>query len=341
MPPIIGLLNQVASGEVVLPAIQRDFVWDTQQSERLLDSVVRGYPIGIALLWETYADIQYRNFVKDYRPGAIPSFMDNRRQHRLKVVLDGQQRLQTLYVALFGTREGKKTYFDVLVGKDDGDSEEERYVFWTLKKSEADQWIRWAKREAKEPRELRRPDYCDYVVSTADLFRLNALEKRALVQKIAHDLDLAEDDAVRAELDMSRFDEVLTKRAPDILHVSVIDENLPSNSPFRKSESDVLEIFVRINREGTPLNRSDLIFSILKLNWKESAEGLPEFVASINRGNSFGIDTDFVVRCLFAVSDLGTRLEIDLLRSSERRQATGELRSLLRRNPVRSGLRQD
>lgn len=52
----------------------------------------------------------------------------------------------------------------------------------------------------------------------------------------------------------------------------------------------------------------------MKLNWKESAEGLPDFVRSINQGNAFDIDTDFVVRCLFAVSDLGTRLEIDLLR---------------------------
>jgi Protein of unknown function DUF262 len=313
VPPVIGLLNQVGSGEVVLPAIQRDFVWDAQQSERLLDSVMRGYPIGIALLWETYADIQYRLFVKDHRPGTLPTFVENRRQHRLKVVLDGQQRLQTLYVALFGTREGKRTYFDLLSGEPGDDSADERYAFWTLKKSEADQWIRWAKAEAKKPREERRPEYCDYVVSVAELFRLNAFEQRELAAKVARDLDLPEEDALRVELNMARFVEVLTKD-PDILHVSVIDENLPAGSPFRKSEADVLEIFVRINREGTPLNRSDLIFSILKLNWKESAEGLPEFVASVNKRNSFNIDTDFVVRCLFAVSDLGTRLEIDLLR---------------------------
>ena len=77
----------------------------------------------------------------------------------------------------------------------------------------------------------------------------------------------------------------------------------------------MLEIFVRINREGTALSRSDLIFSMLKLNWRESAEGLPEFVDSINEGNSFALDTDFVVRCLFAVSDLGGKLDINLLRN--------------------------
>ena len=44
----------------------------------------------------------------------------------------------------------------------------------------------------------------------------------------------------------------------NILQASVIDENLPSDNPDRKSEADVLEIFVRVNREGTPLSRSDL-----------------------------------------------------------------------------------
>lgn len=117
-------------------------------------------------------------------------------------------------------------------------------------------------------------------------------------------------------MNIARFDEVLTKN-PNILKVSVIDEDLPGDDPDRKSEADVLEIFVRVNREGTPLSRSDLIFSMLKLNWRESAESLPEFVRQINEGNAFEIDTDFVIRCLFAVSELGTKFELDLLRRKD------------------------
>jgi hypothetical protein len=60
---------------------------------------------------------------------------------------------------------------------------------------------------------------------------------------------------------------------------------------------------------------------MLKLSWKESAEGLPEFVEAVNQGNSFDLDTDFVVRCLFAVSDLGGRLDIDLLRNKRNVEA--------------------
>lgn len=60
---------------------------------------------------------------------------------------------------------------------------------------------------------------------------------------------------------------------------------------------------------------------MLKLSWKESAEGLPEFVDAVNEGNSFDLDTDFVVRCLFAVSDLGSRLDLNVLRKKSNVEA--------------------
>ena len=313
MATIIGALNQVLEDEVVLPAIQREFVWSEDQTERLLDSVMRGYPVGIALLWETYENIQYRSFVKDYRPGVLPAFADNTAGRRIRVVLDGQQRLQSLFVALFGTREGKRTYFDVLSGQLNDDVAEDRYFFYTLKKKEVREWNAWAVAEAKKDADDRDPDFPQFLVCVSDLFAMGAVEQKNLVQEVAKKLRLSTEDMMRVDLNLATFDQVLTKDQT-ILHVATIDENLPSSSPQRKSDSDVLEIFVRINREGTRLSRSDLIFSMLKLNWKESSEGLPEFVASINKGNSFDIDTDFVVRCLFAVSDLGTRLEVDLFR---------------------------
>ena len=81
---------------------------------------------------------------------------------------------------------------------------------------------------------------------------------------------------------------------------------------------------MRINREGTPLNRSDLIFSMLKLNWKESAEALPDFVHRVNKGNSLELETDFVIRCLFAVSNLGAKFELDHLRNKKNVQKLRE-----------------
>ena len=64
---IASLLNQIKSDEIVLPAIQRDFVWSEEKIETLLDSILRGYPIGIVLMWETCEDIQYRKFEMIYK----------------------------------------------------------------------------------------------------------------------------------------------------------------------------------------------------------------------------------------------------------------------------------
>lgn len=315
---IINLLNQIKNEEVVLPAIQRDFVWPEDKVLRLLDSIMRGYPIGIALLWETYLDLQFRSFDESFRPGQIHDFKENKRRKKLKLVLDGQQRLQSLYIALYGSYEGKLLYFDVLSGRDTDDLAEEKYDFEFLDKEGFERWQKEIQSKPKvspkvEDGEESQPKY---LVKTSDLFAAGVKERSALVKRIGQHVALSEDDEERLSVNIARFDEVLTKNQ-NILKVSVIDEDLPGDNPDRKSEADVLEIFVRVNREGTPLSRSDLIFSMLKLNWRESAESLPEFVRQINEGNAFDLDTDFVIRCLFAVSDLGTKFELDLLRKKQ------------------------
>lgn len=307
---IISLLNQIDSKDIVLPAIQRDFVWEEDKIQKLMDSILRGYPIGIALMWETYEDLQYRYFARDYVEDNKTTFYDNSKKRKLKIVLDGQQRLQSLYIALYGKYKGKYLYFDILSGKESDDFKEESYLFNFATNEEASQWnkeIIGTRKNKSESNDL------EYYVSVNELFSLSASEKLKFRKEISKKLNLSEDDEIRLEINLAKLDEVLVKEQ-NILKTSVIDENKPNNSKERKSESDILEIFVRVNRQGTPLSRSDLIFSMLKLNWKESASALPDFVKDINVGNSFDLDMDFIIRCLFAVSDLGTKFDIDLLR---------------------------
>jgi hypothetical protein len=300
MNTIMTLMNQVSEGAVVLPAIQRDFVWGEERIAMLLDSIMRGYPTGIILLWETTEDIQFRQFEKDYQPDNILTFHENPGRKRLRLVLDGQQRLQSLYVALYGTYAGRELAFDVLSGDVDDDFSGDRYRFRFISPSPSQADGQTEKAKA-------------YYVPVADIFRMSPLARQSRAREIAEELHLVGESAQRIELNLSILDSALTKDV-NVLHVSTIDENLPATSPDRKSEADVLEIFVRINRLGTALSRSDLIFSMLKLKWRESAEALPEFVRKINQGNSLDLDTDFVIRCLFVVSDLGAKYDLDVLR---------------------------
>jgi len=311
---IVSLLNQIESKEIVLPAIQRNFVWSESKIRILMDSILRGYPIGIVLMWETYKDIQFRQFENVYKDSTKPLFLDNGSGKKLKFVLDGQQRLQSLYLALYGQYNGQYLYFDVLSGQHSDDFEEEKYLFYFMSKDEAEdrnQAIIEFVSDCEDTQNDEEGSYFYYKVS--DLFNMDVSAKQKFRKEITKLLELDEDEELRLETNLARLDEVFTKEQ-NILKTSIIDENQPPNSLSRQTESDVLEIFVRINRQGTSLSRSDLIFSMLKLNWKDSATALPEFVDKINHGNSFSIDIDFVIRCLYAVSDLGTKFNIDILR---------------------------
>lgn len=305
---VLSLLNQIKDGEIVLPAIQRDFVWPEDSILTLLDSIMRGYPIGIILLWETYNDIRHRAFASDYKPDQEHNFRDNTERKKLRLVLDGQQRLQSLYVALYGTFEGKSLYFDILSGRDSDDLSDERFKFRFLSSK---QIADWESSRARKTLDVGVPKDC--FIKVTDLLAMGPRDRQALKKQLETGQNLSVDDATRLDVNLSQMDYALSKDT-NVLKVSVVDEGLAANSRSRKSEADVLEIFVRVNTEGTQLKKSDLVFSMLKLNWKESAEDLPAFVRKINQGNSLELDTDFVIRCLFAVSELGTKFDLDLLR---------------------------
>jgi uncharacterized protein with ParB-like and HNH nuclease domain len=311
---IFSLLEQIGNNEIVLPAIQRDFIWSENQIEKLMDSIMRSYPIGIIFLWETYEDIQYREFIKDFKINNDITYHYNSMHKRLKIVLDGQQRLQSLFVGIYGTYEDKSLYFDILSGKDTENFKEDKYLFDFFLPKDADKY-----NEKQLSLRLKHinDDLNNYEISyfckLKELISMGARERQSFERDVGDKYKLSDEDKLRLSLNLTILYQSLTIDT-NILRTTVLDENKPRESPDRKTESDVLEAFVRINLEGTRLSRSDLIFSMLKLNWGESATNLPDFVDRINEGNSFELDSDFVIRCLFAVSNLGTRFDINILR---------------------------
>lgn len=315
---IISLITQIDNKEIVLPAIQREFVWEEDRITKLFDSIMRGYPLGIVLLWETYYDIKYREFEENYQEESKLIFKDNSGNKRIKLVLDGQQRLQSLFIALNGSLNGQELYFDVLSGKTEDDFREVFFVFKFLKHTEASELNNKTKenrieKEQGDDNENGEQEKYSLFIAVKEILNSSPEARLTLKNKLKKDFILNDTDLLRLELNMNKLIHSVTND-PNILKVSTIDENKPKESQDRKTESDILEAFVRINRQGITLNRSDLIFSMLKLNWKESADELPEFIKEINTGNNLGIDVDFVIRSLFTISDLGSKFDVDLLR---------------------------
>ena len=69
-PTLNGVMAQVEAGRIVLPAMQRPFVWKDDRIAKLIDSLLRGFPIGTALLWKTATMQRFRRFQKDVDPNA-------------------------------------------------------------------------------------------------------------------------------------------------------------------------------------------------------------------------------------------------------------------------------
>jgi len=312
---VISLLNQVKNGDIVLPNIQRKFVWSEENICKLLDSIMRGYPIGIILMWETYQNIQYRKFTSSFIEEPDFDFLSNDNNSKKLLVLDGQQRLQSLFIALYGKYQGKQLYFELLSGQEKDDSAEIKYEFQFLTEDEAlrinnDSIEKFQNPENDDPSTNHEKWFYEKVNKLYEMGPKDILGIRSVLSEKIN-LDSSEQEVVMENImDMKHH----LQENPHILKYSTLDENKPSTAKDRKTPADILEVFVRVNREGTRLSKSDLIFSMLKLNWKDSAIDLPNFVKEINTKTNFDIDKDFIIKCLFAVSDFGPKYDIDLLR---------------------------
>ena len=89
-----SLVNDIERGLVKIPQFQRDFVWRKQKAAKLLDSIVKGYPIGTFILWRTKESLRS---VREIGGAELPQTPEG---DFTQYVLDGQQRLTSLFAAL-------------------------------------------------------------------------------------------------------------------------------------------------------------------------------------------------------------------------------------------------
>ena len=117
-----GLLNDIQRGQIKIPQFQRDFVWGIQKSAALIDSIVKGYPVGTFIFWATKERLRH---IRDIGSERLPPPKDG---ETASYVLDGQQRITSLYATLKGlpvvrdsgqTDDFSKIYIDLDAGEDE------------------------------------------------------------------------------------------------------------------------------------------------------------------------------------------------------------------------------
>ncbi|MFN8546595.1 MAG: DUF262 domain-containing protein [Candidatus Eisenbacteria bacterium] len=292
---IVGFLNNPdEEGGFWLPNIQRPFVWTEEQITRLFDSILREYPISTLLIWKTTSAIRRRKFIDTWKDSLrLSDFYVPEDTRKKCLVLDGQQRLQSLFIGLRGSYEGKELYFDTLSGAIAA-PDDVKYKFKFLEpKMAAFPWVKFKDLVFTSKRKREIVQECE------------AAAKRALanaeLSKIEDHIDLIDRTF--------KMDEAVTYQELD----SIDNASL-------YTEDDVVEVFIRANSGGTKLGKSDLLFSLLSASWDVADEKMDDLLEALNK-HGFDFTRDFVLKTSLTLLKQGARYEVEKFRRPGVREA--------------------
>lgn len=298
----------IGRNEIYLPAIQRKFVWKYEQIERLFDSIMRGYPIGTFLFWfingEEKNGYTFYKFLQNFheRDNYINEIAPKPElKEEIIGVLDGQQRLSSMYIALQGTYAYKKPY----ARWDNDNAFPKRSLHLNL--------LRNPQTSDKDGKDYKY-EFKFLAVKEANRITRENLwfsVKEILTWGRDPDLDEYYDDLFDSRDLSSDLKEVIKdnrkqiKRTLRTLHQRIIIENLISYYKIEEQDLDeILDIFVRVNSGGTVLSKSDLLFSTIVAHWEAGRDEIESFLSTINeKGEGFNFDNDFIMRSCLVLTD--------------------------------------
>lgn len=286
-----ALNNPESDGGFWLPNIQRPFVWSEDQIAKLFDSIMRQYPISTLLVWKAKAEIKHRKFIDHWRETQKVSDAFVMTNTDVKcLVLDGQQRLQSLIIGLRGSYNGRELHFDVMSGKLVS-PEDIRFRFKFLDSGAASwPWVRLS----------------DLVKQLSKASRLPQDVAETIVAKGG--VTLSSDDLREVQRNIGRVQmEFLSDENISYQLLDSVDD------PDAYSTEDVVEIFIRANSGGTKLGKSDLLFSLLASDWSNSDEETEELLEELNK-TGYAFDRDFVLKACLVMLDKGAKYEVSKFR---------------------------
>ena len=300
-PTLNGVIAQVEAGRIVLPAMQRPFVWKEDRLTKLIDSLLRDFPIGTVLLWKTANMQRFRRFAKDVQSNAgLTVDFERGASTERYLVLDGQQRLTSLFVALSGTYDGRRLFVDVLSGlRGEKDSSETYWDCRFLTEKEAEALNTWPRPIGEKNMPAKRAVF----VKFQDLTRLAAARAGVIAHQRAVELGLDVAQTTRMTESYLQCATVLSSKTA--LRIHLIDEDAAEPKPIE----EILEIFARVNTGGLVLQKSDLLMSLLDLKWNDIQPELYRAVNDINVLRPFNITRDDLLKSVLLANGSETRFD--------------------------------
>ena len=289
------LNNDTDDGGLWLPDIQRHFVWSEKQICHLFDSILQGYPINTLLIWKTKEPVKRRKFIDrcagDPKKMKLSEFFvkddpDNPKSRHL--VLDGQQRLQSLYIGLQGAYDGKELCLDIKSGEKVA-SDGAKYSF----------------------------SFClpEHIIFPKIRFRTIVYSDKDWSETVDDILKSAEEELPQEEKRrisnlVSRISQVFTNE--NGIFCQILDG---VDKPHLYPPDEVAEIFIRVNSGGTTLSKSDLLFTLLVSAWDDVIKETEKILDEINDGGRFNFDRDFILKTCLTLLDQKAAYRVEKFRN--------------------------
>ena len=250
---ISDAISDIRTQDLTLPEFQREYVWSKEQAKQLLVSLTSKYPVGGLLFWKTQDPPELKNV--DQLPEKLGS---------VQVILDGQQRLTTLYMLVTGdippyyvdkdiTNDIRDLYYNV----DDGDFQ----YFQPVRMRDNPRWVK-----------------------VVDCFR-----NKVDVFKIAKKTVGEDEEGFKTAQSYSSTLSKLT---------AILEANLPEQViPTEASLDEAIDVFDRVNRLGTALTDAELALTHVTGKWPQARRTLKTKMAQI-KGRGLEFDLTFMTRAL-------------------------------------------
>lgn len=280
-----------------LPAIQRPYVWGSRYENemyicKLFDSILKSYPIGGLIVWNTEEEVPYREFITNYIPGETQKLVDKGLYGRKDkwLIYDGQQRLQTLYSCLRHTFNDKILVYDLLFDLSNGNDPDETGFSFVSKNATIDwHYIRMNELFAKLPDDDKRA------------YRKNILNKNT---------------------NITDKEEELVEKSIDVLWDIFVKTETKSLAYFpikTSNEKIVNEVFERLNTGGMALSLADLLFSKIKADYFDFEEELQGCSKKIydSTGKGYLFSAYGILQLLHLIVKKGVRIDPKKVKNSE------------------------
>lgn len=232
-----SLMNYIELGEIGLPDIQRPFVWKNSKVRDLFDSMYRGYPVGYLLFWENALD-----------GGQKAIGTDAKQKPPRLLIVDGQQRLTSLYAVIRGIPVLRENYA----------AERIEIAFNPLLGS-----FEVADAAIRKDRSFI-PNISNIWNKSNDLFAI--VEEYLKGLKLSREVTAEEDKRVKSAI--TRLHGMLSFPFTAMELSATVDEE------------QVAEVFVRINSKGKTLNQADFVLTLMSVFWDEGRAQLERFCRS-------------------------------------------------------------